>query len=185
MDLCHADFLHPSSLGGVMTSTKATTREEDHKIIARWEAQDAEPMPAARASIPPGAKADFWIEVEWQAPALMVLATATTVTGTLSTPHDEARTLHNMVPETETTTHYFYCSVRGFLTDDDEFGAYIRAALRHAFENEDKPMIEAQQRRIGERDFWNLKPLLLKTDAAAVLARRKLELLIAQEAAVR
>ena len=46
-------------------------------------------------------------------------------------------------------------------------------------------MIEAQQRRIGERDFWNLKPLLLKTDAAAVLARRKLELLIAQEAAVR
>ena len=63
--------------------------------------------------------------------------------------------------------------------------AYIRAALRHAFENEDKPMIEAQQRRIGERDFWNLKPLLLKTDAAAVLARRKLELLIAQEAAVR
>ena len=63
--------------------------------------------------------------------------------------------------------------------------ADIRAALRHAFENEDKPMIEAQQRRIGERDFWNLKPLLLKTDAAAVLARRKLELLIAQEAAVR
>lgn len=181
LDLSHADYLHPASLGGVMTSSKATTREEGPKIIARWEASDCEPIPAARASIPAGAKADFWIEVEWQAPALMVLATATTVTGTPSTPHDEARTLHNMVPETATTTHYFYCSVRGFLTDDAEFGTYIRTALRHAFENEDKPMIEAQQRRIGERDFWNLKPLLLKTDAAAVLARRKLELLIAQE----
>lgn len=182
LDLSHADYLHPGSLGGVMTSSKATTKEVRDKITARWEAHDCEPIPAARASIPAGAKADFWIEVEWQAPALMVLATATTVTGTPSTPRDEARTLHNMVPETATTTHYFFCSVRGFLTDDPEFGAYIKAALNHAFQNEDKPMIEAQQMRIGERDFWNMKPLLLKTDAAAVLARRKLEAMIAQEA---
>lgn len=182
MDLSHADYLHPGSLGGVMTSAKATTKEEAHTIIARWEARNCEPIPAARASIPEGAQADFWIDVAWQAPALMVLATATTVTGTPSTPRDEARTLHNMVPETATTTHYFYCSVRGFLTDDPEFSAYIKAALRHAFEHEDKPMIEAQQRRIGERDFWDLKPLLLKTDTAAVLTRRKLDTLIAQEA---
>ncbi len=36
--------------------------------------------------------------------------------------------------------------------------------------------------RFGERDFWDLKPLLLKTDTAAVLTRRKLDTLIAQEA---
>ena len=181
MDLSHADYLHPTSLGGVMTSAKASARGEGDRVIARWEAHDSDPIPAARASIPAGAKADFWIEVVWQAPALMVLATATTVAGRPSTPGDEARTLHNMVPETATTTHYFYCSVRGFLTDDPEFGAYIRKALLNAFENEDKPMIEAQQRRIGERDFWSMKPLLLKTDAAAVRARRKLDVLIEQE----
>lgn len=182
LDLSHADYLHPTSLGGVMTDATATTREQGDKIVARWEAHGAEPIPAARASIPEGAKADFWIEVEWQAPALMVLATATTEAGTPSTAKDEARTLHNMVPETATSTHYFYCSVRGFLTDDPEFSAYIRKALLNAFENEDKPMIEAQQRRIGSRDFWSLKPLLLKTDAAAVRARRKLDGLIEAEA---
>lgn len=182
LDLSHADYLHPSSLGGVMTDAKATTSEQGEKVVARWEAYDTEPIPAAKASIPDGAKADFWIEVEWQAPALMVLSTATTEAGTPSTPANEARTLHNMVPETATTTHYFYCSVRGFLTDDAEFSAYIRKALLNAFENEDKPMIEAQQRRIGSRDFWAMKPLLLKTDAAAVLARRKLDALIEREA---
>lgn len=184
MDLSHADYLHPTSLGGVMTSSKATMKEEGNCVIARWEAYGADPIPAARASIPEGAKADFWIQVDWQAPALMVLATATTVSGTASTPENEARTLHNMVPETATSTHYFFCSVRGFLTDDPEFSAYIRNALLHAFQNEDKPMIEAQQRRIGNRDFWDLKPLLLKTDGPAVLARRKLAALIQNEAVV-
>ena len=42
-------------------------------------------------------------------------------------------------------------------------------------------MIEAQQRRIGTRDFWDMKPLLLKTDGPAVLARRKLAALTANE----
>lgn len=182
MDLSHADYLHPTSLGGVMTSSKATMKEEGDSVVARWEAHDADPIPAARASIPEGAKADFWIQVDWQAPALMVLATATTASGTPSTPANEARTLHNMVPETTTSTHYFFCSVRGFLTDDPEFSAYIRTTLLNAFQNEDKPMIEAQQRRIGDRDFWDLKPLLLKTDGPAVLARRKLSALIKAEA---
>ncbi|ODT91626.1 MAG: hypothetical protein ABS86_02335 [Sphingobium sp. SCN 64-10] len=181
LDLSHADYLHPSSLGGVMTKAKATMRDEGDRVIARWEAQDADPIPAARASIPEGAKADFWIQVDWHAPALMVLATATTQAGTPSTSANEARTLHNMVPETATSTHYFFCSVRGFLRDDPGFSAYIREALLNAFQNEDKPMIEAQQRRIGHRDFWDMKPILLKTDGPAVLARRKLAAMIERE----
>jgi vanillate O-demethylase monooxygenase subunit len=183
LDLSHADYLHPSSLGGVMTKAKATMRDEGDRVVARWDAQDADPIPAARASIPAGAKADFWIQVDWQAPALMVLATATTQAGTPSTPANEARTLHNMVPETATSTHYFFCSVRGFLRDDPGFSVYIREALLNAFQNEDKPMIEAQQRRIGHRDFWDMKPILLKTDGPAVLARRKLAAMIEREQA--
>lgn len=184
LDLSHADYLHPSSLGGIMTAAKATTSEDSDRVIARWESRNADPIPAAKTQLPPGAKADTWVQVEWQPPALMVLGIATTPAGTASTAQDEAWTLHNMVPETATTTHYFYCSVRGFLVDDPHFSQYIRAALLNAFENEDKPMIEAQQRRIGARDFWELGPILLKSDAAAVRARRKLDALIAAEAAV-
>ena len=183
MDLSHADYLHPSSLGGAMTSAKATSTDNGASIMARWEAHDTDPIPAARASIPEGAKADFWIQVDWHVPALMVLSTATTVSGTPSQASDEAWTLHNMVPGEAGRTHYFFCSVRGFMTEDAAFGAYLEKTLRHAFEHEDKSILEAQQARIGNRDFWALSPILLKTDAAAVRVRRKLDKLIAEQAA--
>jgi vanillate O-demethylase monooxygenase subunit len=45
-------------------------------------------------------------------------------------------------------------------------------------------MLEAQQRRVGQDDFWALKPILLKIDAAAVKVRRRLDELIDAESTV-
>jgi vanillate O-demethylase monooxygenase subunit len=59
--------------------------------------------------------------------------------------------------------------------------AAIRASAEQAFCQEDKPILEKQQERMGTADFWSLKPVLLNVDAAAVKVRRKLELLIAAE----
>jgi len=42
-------------------------------------------------------------------------------------------------------------------------------------------MLEAQQSAVGQRDFWELKPVLLAGDAGAVRARRVLDNLMAQE----
>jgi vanillate O-demethylase monooxygenase subunit len=44
--------------------------------------------------------------------------------------------------------------------------------LRHAFTTEDKPMIEAQQRNLGDADLFDRKPVLLPTDSASTRARR-------------
>ncbi|MNG13287.1 hypothetical protein D3C84_969580 [compost metagenome] len=57
------------------------------------------------------------------------------------------------------------------------------SALNQPFSTEDLPMLEAQQRMIGDADFWSLKPILLPGDAAAVRARRVLDKLIADEQA--
>jgi len=54
--------------------------------------------------------------------------------------------------------------------------------LREPFEQEDLPMLEAQQRSIGDSDFWSMKPILLAGDAAAVRARRVLDAMIKAEA---
>ncbi len=35
-------------------------------------------------------------------------------------------------------------------------------------------MIEAAQRALGEQDFWDARPAILATDAAAIRARRTL-----------
>lgn len=181
MDLSHADYLHPTSLGGMMVGSRATSREASGRIIAEWNSEDCVPPPAFRPMVAPAERADIWTEVVWQAPALMVLGTAAKPTGIARTPADAAYTLHNMVPETETTTHYFMCSTRRFLLDDPGFSAMLKETLERAFLHEDKPMLEKQQARMGTSDLWALNPILLQVDAGAVRVRRKLETLIAAE----
>jgi len=181
MDLSHADFLHPSSIGGIMVGARSKSREDGDKIVAEWLALDCDPPPAFRPSVAPATRADIWTEVIWSAPALMVLGTAAMPAGKARTPDDGSYTLHNMTPESDTKTHYFICSTRRFLVDDADFSAMLRSALLHAFGNEDKPMLELQQSRIGSSSFWELNPILLPIDAAAIRVRRMLAKLIDRE----
>ena len=76
---------------------------------------------------------------------------------------------------------HFMCSTHRFLVDDESFSAMLEGALTHAFNHEDKPMLEKQQQRMGTHDLWALEPVLLGIDNAAVQARRMLDKLIAKE----
>lgn len=181
LDLSHADYLHPTTLGGIMVGASTTSVERDDKVIVTWFSQGCDAPPAFQAMVPPPAKADIWTEVTWQAPAVMVLGTAATPTGIERTASDTSWTLHNMSPETAMTSHYFVCNTRAFLTDDPEFSRYLQGALSVAFLHEDKPMLEKQQVSMGTDDLWSLQPILLSIDAATVRARRKLDKSIAEE----
>ncbi len=183
MDLSHADYLHPETLGGMMVQSKASSREEGDSVIADWRAMECDPPPAFKASIPAGQKADITIEVVWAAPAVMKLTTCGVAAGTVPKPEDHGTTLHNMTPATAGFTHYFYCSTRQFLVDDQAFSDFLRATISRAFLEEDKPMIELQQERMGTSDLWDLSPILLPSDAAAVRVRRKLDSLLKAEQA--
>ena len=55
------------------------------------------------------------------------------------------------------------------------------AGLGAPFADEDKPMVEAQQRAMAGKSFWEMKPVLLDIDAPAVRARRVLEQMLAAE----
>jgi len=181
LDLSHADYLHPTSLGGMMTSAKTTVRVEDEQVVVEWDARDCVPPGAFRTLIPPPQRGDIWIQVRWSAPAVMTLATFAAPTGTARTAQGTALTLHNMTPETARSTHYFFCNTRPYLTEDVDFSEQLRRALTHAFAHEDKPMLEKQQERIGDDDFWALGPVLLSVDAAAVRVRRILQHLLEAE----
>lgn len=180
LDLSHADYLHPTTLGGIITGAKARTQEKDGKVIAEWQSNGCEPPPAYRAMVPNGL-ADIWTRVVWQAPALMVLDTGAKPAGIVPSPEDYSFTLHNMVPETANSTHYFFCVTRRYDLDNEDFTLFLRSAVMQAFENEDKPMLEKQQARVGSQDIFSLNPVLLSTDAAAVRARRALQHMIAKE----
>lgn len=182
MDLSHADYLHPETLGGIITGAKARQSDRGNGIIAEWTNNGCQAPGVFQAKIPSPAKADYYIGVEWQAPAVMTLTNTIVPAGTQASAEDTSQSLHNMTPETSTSTHYFMCATRNDQAHDAEFTKVLKAVLERAFLFEDKPMVEAQQQRMGDAEFWSLRPILLQIDAAGVKVRRRLEALMAAEA---
>src|SRR5215472_16416203 len=84
--------------------------------------------------------------------------------------------VHYIVPETAVTTHYFAAIGRNVnIHHRHEDSRIINIALR-AFTEEDEPMIRACQQLMGATDLMSLRPAILKTDSAAMQARRILDL---------
>ena len=179
MDLSHADYLHPTSLGGMMTESTMRNRTDGDAIVVEWTADGCIPAPAFASMVPLDGRIDVWIQVTWQPPGVMVLLFSAVPVGQARNPSVQA--LHNMVPETASSAHYFMCATRSFELENKAVTAAQRASAEQAFLQEDKPILEKQQQGMGTAEFWSLKPVLLNVDAAAVKVRRKLESLIAAE----
>jgi phenylpropionate dioxygenase-like ring-hydroxylating dioxygenase large terminal subunit len=86
-----------------------------------------------------------------------------------------------VTPETDTTTHYFWVYTNTDLGQSREFLDGFLAVAKRAFNDEDRPMLEAQQRAMQGTDFWAEEPMILAEDAGAVRARRILDQLIREE----
>lgn len=183
LDLSHVEFLHSGSFGPILRGATPLVKETGETVAARWAARDVEPPPTSpyRAFVPEG-KADVWAGVEWSAPATLVINSGAVPAGKTPGPADQIFALHSLTPETGERTHYFYCVTRRFNVDDSQYTAMMKAAVEQAFIGEDKPMIEAQQARMGTTDLFGLQPLLLSVDGAAVRARRILERLLKAQA---
>lgn len=183
MDLSHADYLHPDTLGGgINTRTKGKVEEQGDRVTIRWHADNELLPPVQNAFLPePGQRADFRNEVTWHPPGVMVQRLAFGPTGRMATEGADSLTVHAMTPESKDRTHYFFCHTGDALRANPGLTPQIRAVLLAAFGNEDSPMLAAQQERIGDADFWSLKPALLPIDTGAVQARRRMDRLIAEE----
>ena len=187
LDLTHADFLHATTLGGgAWTRARAKVTETDHSVSVNRECPNEVPSPLQRSfrGLKEGDRIDSWNNVDWYAPAVMVLNGGNVPVGA---PRDGSvnrmTTLntHIMTPETGRTTHYFFATTRDFMVDDAEFNADFAETRNRIFSTEDEPMIQAQQERMGDKDLWDLDPLLLRIDGGAVRVRRKLQRLIEAE----
>jgi phenylpropionate dioxygenase-like ring-hydroxylating dioxygenase large terminal subunit len=184
LDLTHADFLHAGSLGsGAITRAQAEVTDlGERSVRIAWLSSGDQAPPAFDQHLrEQGRPSDQWTEVTWTAPCVMQLHVGATLQGEPRERGVDTCNLHLATPETAGRTHYWYWSTRNFAISA-EANAAIRPLIEFAFSQQDKPMLEAQQRRIGDAEFWSLKPVLLAGDAGAVRARRKLDALIAAEA---
>lgn len=183
LDLSHTDYLHPETLGGGgLTQAKPKVAVAGETLTIRWENPGELAPPAFdRELAVPGQLSDTITQVEWSAPAIMRLLVSVTPLTAEAGPPISTTTMHIMTPETDMTTHYFVLSTRDFRADDPEYNAGLCGFVNNIFATEDKPMLEAQQARMGTPDLWATEPALLPIDTGAVQVRRILERLIAVE----
>lgn len=188
MDLSHIEFLHPGSLGSDAIKTAHSEVVQDGSTIYSRRLTRAERLPEALETgygIPSGQLVDRWLDVRWNAPASMELWVGVAPSGT-DDPRRAGKRIpfvHLFTPETETTTHYWFSTSypRRMGDEGERRTAADMKFLRRPFESEDLPMLEAQQKAMGDADFWSLKPVLLAGDAAAVRARRMLDAMVKAE----
>ena len=186
MDLSHGIFLHQGQLSTteMLKDYRPRVRQEGEAILCDRQSPDIVPPSLWTPGLAPGVeRVDFFSHLRWERASNVVLEVGCTP---LNQPFRSAGELsgysaHLFTPATATSTHYFWSFSRNFALDSEEVDAHVRATTHHAFVNEDKPMLEAQQRMIGTADLMTLNPVLLRTDNAAVRVRRTLGELIRTE----
>lgn len=185
MDLSHVDYVHPNTLGGGgVTAARQEIEETDDHLDVTWRTPDTPPPPLLASIIGDlPERCDAYQRVRWFAPAVMKLTAGVVPSGAGEDEGALNFNAHIMTPETRNTTHYFFAATRNFRRDDAELNAKIAARREEIFRTEDKPMIEKVAERMGEREFWSMKPVLLSIDGASARVRRRLERLIAAEQA--
>ena len=186
MDLSHAQFLHPTTLGNEAMAMGGTTDEQkERQVFSRRLNADGEAptLFTIGGAAHNGDRVDFWNDMRWDAPSCYYLQVGITPTGR---PRDEGhfiQSAHLLTPLDEGRTIYRYLLGRTFAHGIDEITTGMAAVVAKAFIEEDEPMITAVQERMAGREFWDMRPVILKSDRAAVMVRRAMDALLAREKA--
>lgn len=188
LDLSHVSFLHEGILGN--EETVAARIEIEERGTTLWVSRL---MPNVR--VPglfdlmfkrDGGRVDHWAIMRWDMPGCLLNNSGVTDIDAAREAGSGIFGTHFLTPETETTTLYHFCAVRQNPRSwGAEIDAEIRAQMsdlrRHAFEDQDKLIIEAQQQAILNPYVNTDRPIIQEIDAGPVRFRRILDRLIAKE----
>ena len=178
LDLSHTSYLHEGILGNQDTVESEITVEQDGDdvVVSRH----------ATNAAPPGMFAQFWpdhpprvdkfTKMRWMAPSTLRLVTGICKMGAPTDTGTGYHAIHLLTPENERSTHYFFTAVRfGVMTTDETLNRDLQNKIaemrRFAFEEQDAPVIEAQQRIIETADK-PLDPVILAIDVGPVRYKR-------------
>jgi vanillate O-demethylase monooxygenase subunit len=196
LDLSHLDFVHAKTISnGKVTEGKYDVYQKGLTVHSDWFIPATQaPRQFAdliRMSDDPrwaGTRddmiVDHWLDMRWDAPGTLFLDVGVAPAGTNRAAPIDMPQAHFVTPETEGSTHYFWVYSMTALGQTEDMLAGFRKVVEIAFDHEDRPMLEAQQRAMKSADFWAEQPMILAEDAGAVRARRVLDKLIREENAI-
>lgn len=183
MDLSHVNYLH------VPYQKIDNFLEANHEVVQTGNVVESRRSIASTFAPPsfrpfmkePDSPVEYWLNIRWYPPAVCQLEVGVKPVGA---PHSEALIrlgTHIVTPDTPISSRYFYASSRNYNLDDKAADEETATWQRVGFHQQDKPMLEAVQRRMKTPDLFSLNPVLLTSDAAAVRVRRVLSSMISAE----
>lgn len=185
IDLSHAQFVHGDQLMSDQFNTAEVVVEQSGNRVTNG-------MRIARSKLPlfyreffpaDTTEVEYWLDSTWNPPSIVTNDVGVTIPGASREEGARSFGVHIVTPETHNTAHYFFCHSRNRAIDDPAIDHKVREWQRVGFGLQDKPIIEASARMMGDEvDPLALRPVLLATDAAAVRARRVLAQMIRDEA---
>lgn len=188
LDLSHGPFLHPGVLGNDDTiPADISVKSAGHYVYVHREMRGVRPPQLMDLLFKgDGERVNMPQTIRWSPPSALLNHTQVYSAGT---DPDESVTLlgaHILTPETENTTHYFAAAARQgkvYRALDavraEEVGRQIAALRRYAFEEQDDPMLRAQQRNVVDNP--DKKPIMLEIDMGPIRCNRILDALIEAE----
>jgi len=187
LDLSHTCYLHDGILGNSDTvESDITVEQEGEDIVVGRHASGVTP-PGLFAALWPTRpdRVDKFTRMRWMPPSTMSLLTGICTPGAVPESGTGYHAIHMLTPETDSTTHYFFTAVRfNVQTADEALNREIQDKIsttrRFAFEEQDAPVIEAQQLMIDSAHI-PVDPVILAIDVGPVRYKRILQKMIAGE----
>src|SRR3546814_9779521 len=101
MDLTHADYLHPTTLGGgSWTQTPGKVTDNGNSLKIHWDSKNNVPFPLIAKALKIGNQpVDSFTEVEWFPASIMTLRTGSAPAGVPMSEAGPFLNLHIMTPE--------------------------------------------------------------------------------------
>lgn len=186
MDLSHVDHVHGEIITtrGQLSPLIPQVEEGPNSVSAAWEWRQTPPILILNQFLPrPEEEARHSIKVTWSAPGNIQLSLFCAQDDTPVFDGPGQYDLHSVTPEDEHATHYFFATRRNHIEHDADYNAFKIKAMHDAFWEEDGTLITATEAEMGGEDFFDLNPMLLTNDLAAVKVRRRLRDLVQQELA--
>ena len=154
LDLSHETYVHTRTIGHEAVAESPIAIKVDEAPFAstrRCPAARRRRSTSSSAASGDRCRIDRWQRTVYQPPGYIVIDVGVQALEPVpGSNRVEGRVINLMTPETATSTHYFWAFARNFRLDEPGVTEYLRANVGRTFD-EDKDMLEAQQRNLGER----------------------------------
>jgi phenylpropionate dioxygenase-like ring-hydroxylating dioxygenase large terminal subunit len=183
LDLSHESFVHEETIGNEsVAEAPCHVTLVGNTVRAHRDMFNIEAPPFYKRTTGFTGRINRWHTANFTPPGINIIENG-------SMPADakdksaalERKVINLIVPETRTSSHYFWAIVRQFSLNDPALDEYIFQGIAKTFD-QDKAILEAQQREIGDDPERANFPVAIRVDAGPIQGRKLVAAMLAREA---